>query len=330
MVKNNNNLHKAKRAKNDEFYTRYDDIEAEIKHYIPHLNDKVIYCNCDTPASNFYKYFNDNFEAFNLKKLIVTGLKDKGGIIYQRTRDNVTEGIFEGDGGYSSPECLEFLKEADIVITNPPFSLFRDYVKTLMDYDKKFLIIGNANAVTNKNIFPYIKNGDIFVRTSNGKTQFAMYFFNENGEEKGVPSVWLTNLDSKHLYKTLELTKTYSPDKYPTYANYPAIEVGCIKDIPMDYKGIMGVPISILLFSHEQFEIVGSPDGVIVPDGWNGFTKEHIDLYHAQGGKGQYSEGNNRAYYLTSDGMVKTVYKRILIKKRRVNFPDNNMLKKED
>lgn len=121
---------------------------------------------------------------------------------------------------------------------------------------KKFLIIGNANAITYKEMFPLIAKKEVFVRTSKGTNHMGMWFHTNSGELKEASSVWFTTLDSKHLYKTLELTKTYDPAKYPRYDNYDVIEVNCIKDIPKDYKGVMGVPISIVLFSPEQFEII--------------------------------------------------------------------------
>ena len=142
---------------------------------------------------------------------------------------------------------------------------------------KKFLIIGNANAITYKEIFPYIASGEWFIRTKNGTVCFAMNFTNSNGENKIISSVWFTNLDSRHLYKTLELTKTYDPEKYPKYDNYDAIEVSRIKDIPYDYDGVMGVPISIVLFSPYQFSIVDSRDYAFRAKDINEIVRPYVD-----------------------------------------------------
>lgn len=181
---------------------------------------------------------------------------------------------------------------------------------------KKFLIIGNANAITYKEIFPHIAGGEVFIRTKDGVTNFAMHFKTPDGE-KTASALWYTNLDSRHLYKELNLTKEYSPEEYPKYGNYDAIEVGCIKDIPYDYDGVMGVPITVLLYDLEGYEIVGCPDANVLPDGWRGMTKEFVDLYYAQGNTGQYQEGQHRfAYYVTNEGMAKVPYKRILIRRK--------------
>ena len=181
---------------------------------------------------------------------------------------------------------------------------------------KKFLIIGSANAITYKEIFPYIASGEWFIRSANGKISFVMCFTNGDGEVKKVTSVWYTNLDSRRLCKGLNLTKEYSPEEYPKYENYDAIEVGCIKDIPYDYDGVMGVPISVLLYDLEGYEIIGCPDAAIVPEGWKGMSKEFVELYYAQGNTGQYQEGKRLACFLTNEGIAKVPYKRILIRRK--------------
>lgn len=283
MGKKNTNLHAAKAAKNDEFYTQLSDIEKELKHYKDFFKGKIVYCNCDDPKeSNFFKFFSMNFEAYGLKKLITTGYKQNGhGVVYIYEGDRngnrmvddseiqVTE--LQGDGDFRSEECVELLKEADVVVTNPPFSLFRDYVKQLMDYNKKFLIIGNMNAITYKEIFPYIKNNELWFGVSihSGDREFkvpdsypleaAGYRVDEEGNKyirvKGVR--WFTNISNENRNKPLDLYRKYNEKDFPKYDNYDAIEVSKTCDIPEDYDGVMGVPITFLdKYCPTQFEIV--------------------------------------------------------------------------
>lgn len=278
----NENLHKAKAAKNDEFYTRLQDIENELRHYRNHFKGKVVYCNCDDAReSNFFKYFSLSFEFLGLKKLITTGYKENGkgvALVYEGDKNgnrnvddeeiNVTE--LNGNGDFRSEECIEFLKEADIVVTNPPFSLFREYVAQLMQYGKKFLIIGNGNAVTYKEIFPYIKDNKMWIGASKGiggKFSFIVpndydnkFVYEENGVRLGQVNTacWFTNLEHKKRNEELILYKSYSPTEYPKYENYDAIEVSKVAEIPMDYEGVMGVPISFLdKYCPNQFRILG-------------------------------------------------------------------------
>ena len=274
-MQNNGNLKKAKAAKNDEFYTRLEDIEKELKHYTEHFKGKVVYCNCDDAnKSNFFKYFSINFQKLGLKKLITSGLKDNGtGVVAIQTGDNID--IYDGNGDFRSEECIEFLKEADIVVTNPPFSCFRQYVAQLMQYGKKFLIIGNMNAITYKEIFPYIKNNKLWAGygfnisyvyktpyknelEANAKFVKSKGCNPEDGYVK-VPAVaWYTNLEHNKRNEELILYKHYNPTEYPKYDNYDAIEVSKVAEIPMDYEGVMGVPISFLdKYCPNQFRIVG-------------------------------------------------------------------------
>lgn len=226
----NQNLHNAKRLKNDEFYTQLVDIEKELIHYKDHFKDKIIYSNCDTEESNFVKYFKDNFETLGLKDFVYTS------------------------SDFRSPENKIILAEADIVVTNPPFSLFREYVKQLMDYDKKFLIIGSYNAVTYKEIFPLIKDNKIWL----GHGLVKEFLIAGGKTQKFGNITWYTNLSHKKRNEKLILYKPYNPEEYPKYDNYDAIEVSKVKDIPMDHAGIMGVPITFMdKFNPEQFEIVG-------------------------------------------------------------------------
>ena len=282
----NTNLRTAKKSKNDEFYTQYADIEKEMRYYKDFFKGKVVYCNCDDAReSNFFKYFSLNFEFLGLKKLISTGYKADGKgvvLVYEgdkngnRRVDNeeIIVNELNGDGDFRSEECIEYLKECDVVVTNPPFSLFRQYVKQLMDYNKKFIIIGNQNAIICKEIFPYIKNNQLWLGMSmNGSNRWFVapdsYEVKENAagyklDEKGrkmffVNGVtWFTNIENKRRNEELDLYKRYSFEDYPKYDNYDAIEVSRVDEIPMDYDGVMGVPITFLYkYNPTQFEIIG-------------------------------------------------------------------------
>ena len=269
-MQNNGNLNKAKAAKNDEFYTRLDDIEKELKHYTEHFKGKVVYCNCDDAnRSNFFNYFSTNFQKLGLKKLITSGLKIDGTGVVAIQKGNDID-IYDGNGDFRSEECIEFLKEADIVVTNPPFSLFREYVAQLMQYGKKFLIIGNGNAVTYKEIFPYIKDNKMWIGASKGiggKFSFIVpndydnkFVYEENGVRLGQinNACWFTNLEHNKRNEELILYKHYNPTEYPKYDNTDAIEVSKVAEIPMDYEGICGVPISFInKYCPNQFEIIG-------------------------------------------------------------------------
>ena len=281
----NANLTNAKKAKNDEFYTQLTDIEKEMRHYKDFFKGKVVYCNCDDAReSNFFKYFSLNFEHLGLKKLISTGFKADGKgvvLIYEgdkngnRIVDNeeIIVNELEGNGDFRSAECVEFLKEADVVVTNPPFSLFREYVAQLMEYGKKFLIIGNQNAITYKEIFPYIKNNELWLGLSmNGSNRWFQapddYEVKENAAGYKVIDgkkyyfvngvTWFTNIPHNKRNEELDLYRKYNETDYPKYDNYDAIEVSKVTDIPMDYEGVMGVPITFLYkYNPSQFEIIG-------------------------------------------------------------------------
>jgi hypothetical protein len=284
----NKNLHKAKKGKNDEFYTQLTDIERELKHYKHHFKDKVVYCNCDDPrVSNFFHYFSYNFEKLGLKKLITTCYKSQSMDLFSQNNsdkaiyleyngdkngNNVPDvneiGIhyLEGDGDFRSKESIELLKQSDIVVSNPPFSLFREYVAQLIEYDKKFVIIGHQNAITYKEIFPLIQNNQIWLGF--GFKGGAGHFINEHYEDYATATdrkegmirvsgvIWLTNLDISKRHEDLILYKSYNPDEYPKYDNYDAINVDKTKDIPFDYDGDIGVPITFLdKYNPKQFEI---------------------------------------------------------------------------
>ena len=294
----NQNLINAQQAGNDEFYTQLQDIEVEVFHYKKHFKGKVVYCNCDDPkASMFYHHFKQKFKTYGLKKLIASTYRNadidrrrsqqdllaesqekyntkqaekknqsppevkKRPAVYieytggktGRPKHMQGDGIYHG-GDFRSQQSIELLKQADIVCTNPPFSLFREYVAQLIAYDKKFLIIGNFNALKYQEIFPLIKENKIWT----GYSSRGMDFMQPDGEINSVNAVWFTNLEHKKLYEELDLFETYSADKYQKYDNYDAIEVAKVRDIPRDYDGVMGVPITFMdKFNSEQFEIVG-------------------------------------------------------------------------
>ena len=293
----NRNLHAANRAKKDEFYTQLADIENELRHYSAHFRGKVVYCNCDDPrVSNFFRYFSLNFRTLGLKKLIATCYKNQRANLFSQhdaeraiyleydgtqNEDGVPSveeiGVhhLKGDGDFRSDECVMLLKYADIVVTNPPFSLFREYVAQLIEHDKQFLIIGNMNATTYKEIFPLIQQNRIWYGASikSGDREFgvpedyplraATNRVDEQGRKfvrvKGVR--WFTNLDYPQRHEDLILYKRYSPEAYPKYDNYDAINVDKTKEIPMDWDGAMGVPISFLdRHNPEQFEIISAND----------------------------------------------------------------------
>lgn len=285
----NKNLHDANRAPKDEFYTQLTDIENELRHYKEHFKGKTVLCNCDDPRiSNFFHYFSYNFEQLGLKKLITTCYKNQNrdlfsenksesAIYLEYTGDKNGDRIpnpeeigvkpLKGDGDFRSPECIELLKEADIVVTNPPFSLFREYVTQLVENDKKFIIVGHQNAITYKEIFKLIKENQIWLGF--GFKGGAGHFFSTyedtataGDHKKGMIRVsgvnWFTNLDINKRHEDLILYKTYTPEEYPKYDNYDAINVNKTADIPMDYAGVMGVPITFLdKYNPEQFEMLG-------------------------------------------------------------------------
>lgn len=282
MASANANLHKAKDAKNDEFYTQLTDVAKELMHYKEHFKDKIVLCNCDDPTwSAFWKYFHLNFAELGLKKLISTHYdreKATYKMEYTGGDDNDIEvGVktpLEGNGDFRNQECLDLLDESDIVVTNPPFSLFREYVAVLMEHGKKFLIIGNMNAITYKEVFPLIRDDKLWlgVSLSGSKCSFIVpesydgknVYYDENGQKmaKINNAIWFTNLDHKKRHEKLILWKKYTPEEFPKYDNYDAINVDRYAEIPIDYTGVMGVPITYL-YRHnpDDFEIVAFRKG---------------------------------------------------------------------
>jgi hypothetical protein len=272
--RDNKDLNVAKRNKMDEFYTQMTDIEKELKHYKEHFKDKVIFCNCDDPQeSNFWRYFYLNFDHIGLKKIISTHY-DYENPTYKLEYDgeDLIKIDLKGNGDFRSPECVELLKESDIIITNPPFSLFREYVAQLVEYNKKFIIIGNLNTIGCKEIFPLLKENKMWLGCSihSGDREFkvpnhypldaAGFRVDNDGNKyiriKGVR--WFTNIDYKERHEDLILYKKYNEEEYPKYDNYNAINVDKTKDIPIDYDGEIGVPITFIdKYNPDQFEIIG-------------------------------------------------------------------------
>lgn len=304
-MKNNNKLKEAKARKNDEFYTRLEDIENEVKYYKAHFKDQVVYCNCDDPEwSNFFIYFKMNFHHLKLKKLISTHYStdtesDKAyqlecvEVINKKGTLEEKKTILEGNGDFRSDECIELLKQSDIVCTNPPFSLFREYVSQLVEYNKKFLILGNNNAITYKEVFSLIKENKLWLGYSANKTmefQLADDYerWNRIDEKTGkkfgnVPAIsWFTNLTHKKRNESLVLWKKFCSDDFPKYDNLDAINIDKVNDIPENYFEPMGVPITFLgKYNPSQFEIIGlcadkrDPDEIFIKA-----SKTYLDEKH--------------------------------------------------
>lgn len=287
-------LENAKKQKNDEFYTRYEDIEAEVMKYRRYFRDKVVYLPCDDPAdkkSEFWSFFVDNFDAFELKKLIATHYDENGKAYKIWIDSDLTEDGYiddadalqedlNGNGDFRSPECIEILKECDIVCTNPPFSLFREFVNILIQYNKDFLILGNNNALSYQNVFSLIKENKMWCGYScNKNITFKVgegYSYDEkltakinDGNKYGtVPAItWFTTLPVRNRNEELVLTKEYNNVEYPKYDNYDAININRVVQIPKDYDGVMGVPITFInIYNPNQFEIIGLMASTTVTD----------------------------------------------------------------
>ena len=349
----NANLIRAKAAGKDEFYTQLSDIENELRHYKEHFKDKVIYCNCDDPrVSNFFKFFSLNFERLRLKKLITTCYKSQEMDLF--SRHDVERAIMleyhgdqdgnhmpdpheinviplQGDGNFQSAECIELLKQADIVCTNPPFSLFRKYVAQLTEYDKKFLIIGRQDQITYQDVFPLIKENEMWPGVESGAREYQVPKHYEdkinridnegNRFVKMGNACWYTNLEHGRRHEDLTLYKKYSPEEYPKYENYDAIEVGKVSEIPRDYEGVMGVPITFLnKHNPEQFEIMGLGTGSLGKSlGIGKPTKEHMNLERRMKNRKNTSLRWGAVYYLRDGVPHKPAPGRLIIRNKRLS-----------
>ena len=321
MARKNDNLHTAKKAKNDEFYTQVRDIEREIEHYIPHFVDKVIYMPCDNPEwSNFWRVLKGQFSAIRCKKIVATfynGVVDKDTHPYKLEWDGETETktMLEGDGDFRGEECTKILQESDIVITNPPFSMFREFVKWLEDAGKKYLIIGNKNAITYKEFFPLLKENKVWIGY-NSPSDFGT----TNGDTKKLNGLtrWFTNLDIQKRHDFIHSGKRYArtPEKYCKYDNCDAINVDRTNEIPDDYDGVMGVPVTFLdKYCPEQYKIIG--EGRDYP-----MSAKFIEDYYKSGGTGAYKAGNPLLGYYDNNGNAKIPYMRILIRRKQADIDD--------
>ncbi len=371
----NASFDRARKTKQDEFYTQLSDIEREMRYFKQHFNGKTVLCNCDDPyESNFFKYFALNFNRLGLKKLIATcyagspianrqlSLFDVSGeqgdaymaVVTQvrdtngdggvdmcdvadlfRSKENVLKKL-KGDGDFRSPECLKLLDEADIVVTNPPFSLFREYIAMLIEHQKKFIIIGSTNAISMKEIFPLMQNnkmwlgapfqsGNAYFYIPEGvdTSQYAKGVYDpETRKVKFRNCCWYTNLDFKLRHEWLILVKRYQPEIYPSYDNLEdGININKVVEIPCDYSGLMGVPITFMSqYNPDQFEILGLSREMDLP-GKTGMKSKFIEDYFAQGGTAQISEGHPDLCYYDSNGKCVVPYRRVIIRNKHPETP---------
>lgn len=309
----NDNLHKAKDAKNDEFYTRIEDVADELRHYKKHFAGKVVLCNCDDPTwSAFWRYFHLNFAELGLKKLISTHYdhtEPTYKMEYEGGDDNDVEvGVktpLEGNGDFRSKEYLDLLDECDIVVTNPPFSLARAYAQCLREHGKQFVIIGDLNWITYKEIFPMLKDNEIWLGYSSVKE-----FIQPDGTIKKFGNkLWYTNLDIQKRHEKLILWKHFTPEEYPAYLNVDnAINVDSVDNIPFDYYGIIGVPITFLSkYNPDQFEIIGIDKDL---------RKPMSKIAHP----GEYNNSGTALYlpYSGNGFKYKATYRRLFIRRKGV------------
>ena len=277
FMKNNVNLNHAKITKNDEFYTSYSDIEKEMSNYKKYFIGKTIYCNCDNPyVSNFTKYFINNFNSLKLKRLICTSYDKNTNnnlLLDIKNVNNIYIYQLEHNGDFRNQQCIDYIKQADIIITNPPFSLFRDFINILLQYKKDFIILGNLNAVSYKNVWEGIMSNNIHIGYNNDSKVFST---NNNQYAKLGNTIWFTSFITYHPQIQLEAKYNKS---YSKYVNFNAIEVNRIKDIPCDYIGLMGVPVSFMLkYNPSQFEIIGSSSKLANPIPKIGSNRFYIEL----------------------------------------------------
>ena len=344
----NTNLHKAKNNKKDEFYTQLSDIENELRHYKAHFKDKVVYCNCDDPrVSNFFHYFSYNFEHLGLNKLIATCYKNQDADLFSTneseqavylvyTGDKNGNSVpdaneigvkpLKGDGDFRSAESIELLKQADIVVTNPPFSLFREYVAQLIEYDKKFIIVGHQNAIGYRDIFKLIKENKLWL--GYGFKGGAGHFINTQYEDyasagdhkEGMIRVsgvhWFTNLDIDKRHEDLILHKKHTPEEYSVYENFNAINVDKTKDIPFDYDGLIGVPLTFMdKYNPDQFDMIGLGIANLgLEIGVQKYKPEHKKFRKEVQKRGAV-DGD---LYMMKNGIVEVPYSRIIIKNKKL------------
>ena len=379
VMNKNSNLHKAKKKKNDEFYTQLSDIENELRHYKEHFRGKVVYCNCDDPyESNIFKYFAMNFNSLGLKKLIATGYatspvagkelsqfedevgtpKNQSYAVYinevtdsngdgqvditdlrllLKTKKNTRRRLYGDEfypaGDFRSKESVALLQQVDIVVTNPPFSLFREYIAQLEEFRKKYIIWGSENALSYREVFSLLKDNKVWIGyTANATKVFRIPIYYKKFDKKitekmndgnkycRVSSITVyTNLDIKKRNEYLNVYKEYCPEEYPKYDNYDAINVNKVLEIPYDYDGVMGVPVSFLnSYNPNQFEIVGLGYGKLAKQiGITPIGKEFLALYKQQGNKGNYVPNNVLCCYIDNNGKAKIPYARVLIRKKK-------------
>ena len=338
----NRDLNKAKAAKKDEFYTRLEDIELELRHYRRHFKGKTVLCNCDDPrCSNFFRYFTLNFEVLGLKKVIATCYKNQDVDLFSQHEceravyqiyegdknnnrkvddDEIEVRYLEGDGDFRSAECVALLEEADIVVTNPPFSLFREFIALLVRMGKRLLVLGNKNAIKYKEIFPLFMTNKLWVGVM-PMTQEIYFDVPQEYIDEGLrmkkdrtivkrgdkymarsPSIWFTNLDHDKRHDEIPLFKKYVPKEYPTYVNFNGIEVAKVSDIPCDYDGLMGVPITFMdKYNPDQFEIVG-------------MSLDLADMSVIRERLGRNDGGPT--FYIEKNGSLTRLYDRIVIRRK--------------
>jgi hypothetical protein len=356
----NRSLHAARANKQDEFYTQLSDIAKELRHYARHFKDKSVLCNCDDPrVSNFFKYFLNKFEELGLKRLITTCYKNDQPDLFSQNRS--AKGIYfeyageqkgkrlpdpakikprelKSDGDFRSEECVNLLKQADIVITNPPFSLFREYVEQLVRHKKRFIILANQNTLSTKDVFELVRDGKLWLGYNNGDMAFRVpdhyepretrFWLDEHGNKwrSFGTMCWLTNIDIAKRHEDLILYKTYDPKVYPTYDNFDAIEVSKVEEIPLDYSGAMGVPGGFLTkHNPDQFEIIG------ITKTWCGMASKKYPTQiqvDADGSKSEVSKlndgavlrsptpPNGKTYYVVGGKYYTQTYPRILIRRK--------------
>ncbi len=359
----NSSLSRAKTNKEDEFYTQIEDVERELKHYRKHFKGKVVYLNCDDPrVSAFFHFFSYNFEKFGLKKLIATCYRNQKRDLFSAHDseraifleyagdkdgdrvpgdDEIEVKYLEGDGDFRSEEAIELLKQADIVVTNPPFSLFREYVDQLVEHKKKFIILANQNAIKYKGIFPLIQQNKLWLGANSGDMSFMVpdhyaprstrYWEDENGQKwRSFGNMcWFTNLDYTKRHEDLILYKAYNSDDYPKYDNFDAIEVSKVADIPKNYPGVMGVTIGFLTkHNPEQFEIVG------ISQSWYGAssktypTQIQVSANGKRSNVGKLNDApaikvvtppSGKTYYIVDDEYFISLYARVFIKNKKVD-----------